>query len=139
MAHIFFERLEKRQSTQALYGPSLAGFIQVPQVNRYYSPINPGVNLYPAWGNTAGSGGYSYTSWLNPLGVSPFPYGSLWTGLSQFLSPVRYSNALLFGAGGIGAGSISLAPAPVYTPPVSSITLLYAIFTPIAIPTAVVP
>jgi hypothetical protein len=42
MAHIFFERLEKRQSTQSLL-PSLSGAIAI------YSAPAPG---YPGWGNS---------------------------------------------------------------------------------------
>ena len=135
MAHIFFEKLEKRQSTQALYGMPYFPELLPPQINQYqYRPFT--YNSQASWWNNTRSGRYP-NSWFNPI----TNYNPFWNSVSNFLSPIRYSQALV---SGFGSGPSIIAPTPTaptstYIPPSGSITLLYGIFTPIPFPTPIVP
>jgi hypothetical protein len=136
MAHIFFEKLENRRSTQSLYsgystpGSTVQALYAAPtnQVATFYGVMQPSTSLTPSpstgsfpwagWGYGYASGyGYGYnpsgfggsnlfnplTLWNNPL--SPYPYSSswsspfsnLWSGASNFLSPVWNILGGLFG------------------------------------------
>ncbi|MBN2373585.1 hypothetical protein JXL19_07355 [bacterium] len=143
MSHIFFERLEKRQSTQSLlpaFGGNTFGentpiaiySVQVPDPgwgNIGYNPVATPPNLLYAINlpSTPGSGGYfpwyggglfggtGYNGWTNPFG-NYNPYGS-W-GFGNFFSG-------LFGG---FFGGTSQGPWGYTRPTVPDFRLLYGVF-----------
>ena len=145
MAHIFFEKLERRQSTQSLYGMSYFPELLPPQVNQYqYRPFT--YTPWVSWGNNTRFGVYP-NSWFNPI----TNYNPFWNGVSNFLSPIRYSQALVSGFGSspsiiapspiapLPIAPLPIAPTSTYIPPSGAITVLYGIFTPIPFPTPILP
>jgi hypothetical protein len=153
MAHIFFERLEKRQSTQTLFsgigGNTAIAIYAAPLPDSYgwgsigYNPLTPqllyGISPpttnptggYFPWGGGGlfGMYGYSpyssYSSWTNPFGgYSPW---NSW-GSGGFFSPIW--NYL----GGLFGGSFPWSGGGNY-PGVPDIRLLYGIPSPIQSPT----
>jgi len=140
MAHIFFEKLEKRQNTQVLYGMSYFSELLPPVVNQYqYQQFI--YNPWSSWGDTTRFVGYP-NLWFNPI----TNYNSFWSGFTKFLNPIRYSQGLAYGYGGNPSiiAPLPIAPSPIaptstYIPPTVFITAIYAIFTPIPFPTTIVP
>lgn len=156
MAHIFFERLEKRQSTQTLYpltgGNTAIAIYSAPLPDSgwgsigYYNPLTPQLlygisppSTYPSGGyfpwssGLFGMSGYSpyspFSSWTNPF----FSYNS-WNswGSGGSFSPIwNYLGGLFGGSfpwswGGSWGGSY---------PGIPDIRLLYGIPSPIQPPT----
>jgi len=126
MPHIFFERLEKRQSTQSIV-PSFGGLtaiaiysVQVPggtfpgsigytpqspgygyllygvQPPNPFSPSYPTGGYYPWWGGSL-FGGTGYNPWINPINrYNPWGSWNSW-GLGNIFSPIWNLFGGLFG------------------------------------------
>ena len=135
MPHIFFERLEKRQSTQSIV-PSFGGLtaiaiysVQVPEGTfpgsiGYTPPSSPvyyyGVNIpsfptyptgsyFPWWGGGL-FGGTGYNPWINPINrYNPWGSWNSW-GLGNIFSPIWNLFGGLFGGSYPGWGNYPTYP-----------------------------
>ena len=188
MAHIFFEKLENRRSTQSLYsgystpGSTVQALYAAPtnqaptnQVATFYGVMQPSTSYTPSpstgsfpwggWGYGYASGyGYGYgfnpsgfggsnlfnplTLWNNPLSPYPYtsswssPFSNLWSGASNFLSPVWNILGGLFGLQpspwiaypGYPPGTYPGQIRPLYAAPVSQPQTYYGISQPISQP-----
>ena len=141
MPHLFFEKLELRQSTQTFSGIPGFNSIQGFPLGQYSpsSAFLPNPFLYRA--NSNGIGGYAsspLSMWFNPLPSRSNPFNPFWSGpaeglypirqtISGYSAPFRSANALTtvpFSNAFVGALTVNPTT---YIPPLSTTIALYAI------------
>ncbi|MEW5804134.1 MAG: hypothetical protein AB1847_18720 [bacterium] len=117
MAHIFFERLEKRHSTQVLTGITGGLF---PDIGTWFpwtqGPGAAGYTTAPYFGFSPGP----RSPWVNPLARWSDPFPPPWGAFSGFLGQIPYlrnSQAAVLGA------TLGAALAPTVTAPIATTTL----------------
>ena len=113
MAHIFFERLENRRSTQSLYGGYITPYNEIATYYgvavALYGISDPGTNPYTGFIPSWGTGYNSYTSFNPYMSFNPYTTFNPYTSYSPFsswntpFSQYSWSNPFSSFLGGIGS------------------------------------